>query len=149
MKYFHIIILIAIVALGIFSGQVSADLVTPRPTASETIEVPSNQLYENILSNITENQSVESIVWIEINAVQPYIQILGDAIFYLLLFGIPALLIWFNTGSTRIPAVIGIGINGFIVGFLPTAWQSMVMVLLITIVTCGIIYVFVSRRELE
>ena len=127
------------------SGGVAADNVTARPTAVATIEVPNDGLYQNILSNVTENMSLESLVWIEANAMQPYIDALG----ILVLFGIPALLIWFNTGSTRIPAVIGIGLNGFIVYFMPEAWQGMIMVLLITIVSCGIIYVFVSRGEID
>lgn len=142
-------ILLIFITLIVLSGGAAADNVTARPTAVATIEVPNDGLYQNILSNVTENMSLESLVWIEANAMQPYIDALGEAIFYGVLFGIPALLIWFNTGSTRIPAVIGIGLNGFIIYFMPEAWQGMIMVLLITIVSCGIIYVFVSRGEID
>ncbi len=142
-------ILILLITLSALVVTASADQVTARPTTTSTIEVPDDQLYQNILSNVTENISLESLVWIEANAVQPYMDLLGDAIFYLLLFGVPVLLIWFNSGSTRIPAIIGIGINGFILAFLPTAWQTMIMVLLISIVSCGIIYIFIKKRDVE
>lgn len=130
-------------------GAASAEP-TLRPTASATIEIPDDTLYQNIMSNLSQEETnISIIVPILSSAIMPFKNVLGNALFYALLFGVPAFLVWFGSGSAKIPATIGVGLSGFIIPFLPPAWQGIVLILIAVIMTGGFIFLFVSRREQE
>lgn len=141
-------LLCLIVCCSCFVSAGSADPM-PRQTADEQLPVPDISLYESILSLINFEGDVNNLENIRQILETPYINVLGSALFYALIFGVPAILIWFETGSAKIPAIIGVIFSGFCVALLPEAWGINIFILIVTVISCGIMWVFVSRSTKE
>ena len=118
-----------------------------RPLATQTLTVPDGAGANSILANINFNGDISNAVPILQSGIDVYKVSLGSALFWILIFGIPALLIFFATGSAKIPAIIGIGLSGFIMVMFPEAWQTTILVLIGVVVTTGILWLFVRRGE--
>ena len=118
-----------------------------RPKATGTLAVPDTQLYEDTLGYATSfNGDLENLNGLRETFEKPFTGVLGSALFYIILFGVPAFLIWFATGSAKIPAIIGIIASGFIMVFFPDEWGSNIFILIITIIATGVIWIFVKRE---
>lgn len=118
-----------------------------REQATELLTVPGDELATDIITNIRFDSELTGLTAIFHTLEQPYTQLLGEAMYYILIFGIMIGLVWLASGSAKIPAVLGIGFSGFAMTFLPNAWQTTIFILIAVIVTTGIMYVWASRRE--
>lgn len=118
-----------------------------REKATELLPVPNDSMASSILGNIRFDSGLAGLETVLTTTSMPYISVLGEALYYILLFGIQIVLIWVGSGSVKIPAIVGLGFSGFAMTFLPNAWQATIMVLIAVIITTGILFLWVRRQE--
>lgn len=131
-------------AADLSSGPAVGDLRVP---ATEVLDVPGDDLATDIITNIRFDSELTGLMNIFHTVEQPYISLLGEAMYYILIFGIMIGLVWLASGSAKIPAVLGIGFSGFAMTMLPNAWQTTIFILIAVIVSTGIMYLWASQKE--
>lgn len=120
-----------------------------RDTATETLDVPDDSLATSILQNIRFDGELTGLMNVFTTLETPYKSVFGEALYYILLFGVLVGLVWIGSGSVKIPAILGLGFSGFAMVFLPNAWQVTIFVLIAVIISTGIMFVWISRREVD
>ena len=118
-----------------------------RQPATEQLPVPDNTLFLSILENLRFDSDLSGLVNVLETTQIPYKTVFGEALYYIILFGILIGLVWIGSGSVKIPAIIGLGLSGFAMTFLPNAWQTTILVLIAVIITTGIMFLWIRRQE--
>lgn len=120
-----------------------------RDTATQTLTAPNDTLATDILQNIRFDSELTGLMNLFTTVETPYKAVFGEALYYMMLFGVLVGLVWIGSGSVKIPAILGLGFSGFIMIFLPSAWQITILVLIAVIISTGIMFLWVSRREVD
>lgn len=76
--------------------------------------------------------------------ISPFIAVLGN-LFYVLLYGLPMIVIWMRQEKALIPAVLSVILGGFFIGQLPESFVGPA-ILFIILTVFGIIYSLVKER---
>lgn len=118
-----------------------------RQPATEQLPVPDNTLYSGIMDNLRFDSELNGLENVLTSVTIPYTSLFGEALYYIILFGILIGLVWIGSGSVKIPAIIGLGLSGFAMTFLPNAWQATILVLIAVIITTGIMFLWIRRQE--
>ena len=118
-----------------------------RMKATETFATQSDDKYQTIINAVGGfDGTADAVTDIVEESVTPFTDTLGTALFYILIFGIPAILIWFASGSAKIPAIIGVVFSVFIMIFIPDAWGATIGIVIAVVIATGVLWL-VAHRE--
>ncbi|MCQ2356475.1 MAG: hypothetical protein MJ014_05605 [Methanocorpusculum sp.] len=144
MNRIHIILFVVLVcgSLAAAGSAASAD----RPGATSTITYVDDSGFSAFAQAMLPNHGApmdwEGMI---AAAVKPITDQIG-AFFYVILFGVPYLVIWFRQGSLIVPSILGIILGAWMIIRIPAAYTIPAVALLALIVAGGLYGIYATRN---
>lgn len=128
----------------------STGLITWRPYVKTEMATGADEVakakvdgYDNLINEISiDNPDFEKILY---SLSEPYTAVVGD-IFFVVLWGLPMIMLWIRQESILIPAMYGLIMGGLLLAFLPASFAATASAMIVLSVM-GILYMFYKERR--